>query len=219
MDFKGLINFLNDLGENNHKDWFDANRSRYEALRKDWIGFLSLLLVDLQKIDSGLIGLEAKSCIFRINKDVRFSKDKSPYKTNFGALMNRGGKKSSYAGYYLHIDPNEIFIAGGSYQPSPELLASIRQEIDYNLEEWDGIVRHKAVIKHFGGLSGDSLVRPPKGYELDNPALTYLKRKNFVYMQQFKLAELTNEKFRSSILDAYAAMKPMNDFINRCVDL
>ena len=219
MDFKGLINFLNELKENNHKEWFDTHRTSYETLRKDFIDFLNKLLADLQKMDSGLIGLEAKACIFRINKDVRFSKDKSPYKTNFGALMNRGGKKSSYAGYYLHIDPNDIFIAGGSYQPSTELLSSIRQEIDYNLEEWKGIVEQEDVKKYFGGLNGESLVRAPKGYEIDNPAIDYLKRKNFVYMQHFRVADLNNEKFRQRILDAYAAMKPMNDFINRCVDL
>ncbi len=218
MDFKGLINFLKAVDKNNNKDWFDANRPVYEALRKEWIVFLDNLISELQKIDAGLNGLEAKACIFRINKDVRFSKDKSPYKTNFGALMNRGGKKSNYAGYYLHIDPKEIFIAGGSYQPSPELLASVRQEIDYNLDEWKEIVENRQVLKHFGGLSGASLVRPPKGYEIDNPAIEYLKRKNFVYMQQFEVADLYSEKFLKSILEAYAAMKPMNDFINRCVD-
>jgi uncharacterized protein (TIGR02453 family) len=217
MDFKRLNTFLSGLSKNNSKVWFDENRTEYELLRVSWIEFIDSLLMDLQKFDSGLIGLEAKKCIFRINKDVRFSKDKSPYKTNFGAIMNPGGKKEMFSGYYFHFDPKEIFIAGGAYQPSPELLSNLRQEIDYNLNEFKSIVENKSLVKRFGKLQGEKLVRPPKGYELDNPAIEYLKFKSFILVQNFKLSDLTQSNFKVELLKSYEALKPFNDFINRCI--
>ncbi|OYU97754.1 MAG: TIGR02453 family protein [Bacteroidetes bacterium B1(2017)] len=218
MDFKLLINFLKELQNNNSKEWFDQNRTEYEALRKNWITYVGKVIDGLQSFDPSLNGLEPKACIFRINKDIRFSKDKTPYKTNFGAIMNRGGKKSLFSGYYLHIDPKEIFIAGGAYQPTPEHLAALRQEIDYNYEEFKAIASNKIATKNFGTIGGEKLVRPPKGYELDNPAIEYLKQKSFIWVKNYSVKELYSPTFIEEILLSYKAMKPLNDFINRCAE-
>ena len=217
MDFKKLISFLEQLALNNNKDWFDQNRGIYSDLRTDWIQFVQELIGSIQTIDPSIGSVEAKNCIFRINKDVRFSKDKSPYKTNFGAIINKGGKKEMTSGYYIHIDPKEIFLAGGSYQPSPELLASVRQEIDYNFDEFKGIVEHKNVLKLFGPLGGEKLSRPPKGYTDDNPAISYLKHKSFILVKNISTKELFAKGFDKEVIQTFAEMRPLNDFLNRCL--
>lgn len=217
MEFKELNKFLKALSVNNHKEWFDAHRGEYEALRKEWIGYVQEMINGIHAFDPELGALEASKCIFRINKDVRFSKDKSPYKTNFGAIMNKGGKKELFSGYYFHFDPKEIFVAGGAYQPTPEHLAAIRQEIDYNWDEFKGIVTSKAAKKYFGTLSGDQLSRPPKSYTEDNPAIQYLKHKSFIWVRNFDLKDTLEPAFQKEVLKTFEAMKPLNDFINRCL--
>ncbi len=217
MNFKGLIKFLTALNDNNNKDWFDQNRKEYEELRKEWVVFVGTLIQAVQGFDSAISMLDPKKCIFRINKDIRFSKDKSPYKTNFGAIITPGGKKEMFCGYYLHIDPKEIFIAGGAYQPMPDLLAAIRQEIDYNFDEFSEIVSNKKAKTLFGDLQGDKLIRPPKGYEAENPAVAFLKHKGFIWVQNFKTTELYDTAFLEKITKSFEAMKPLNVFLNRCV--
>jgi uncharacterized protein (TIGR02453 family) len=217
MDFKKLISFLEQLALHNNKDWFDQNRGTYTDLRTDWIQFVQDLIASIQAIDPSIGSIDAKNCIFRINKDVRFSKDKSPYKTNFGAIINKGGKKEMTSGYYIHIDPKEIFVAGGSYQPSPELLASVRQELDYNFDEFKGIVEHKNAVKLFGALNGEKLSRPPKGYTDDNPAISYLKHKSFIFVKNISTKDLFAKGFEKEVIHAFMEMKPLNDFLNRCL--
>jgi len=217
MDFKGLISFLSKLGSNNNKDWFNQNRKEYEALRANWIGFVDELIQSIQAFDPAIGMLDPKKCIFRINKDIRFSKNKSPYKTNFGVIITHGGKKEIFSGYYLHIDPKEIFIAGGSYQPPADMLSSIRQEIDYNFEEFNKIVSNKKCCSLFGELKGNKLSRPPKGYDLENPAINYLKHKGFIWVQNFKVKELYDPNFQKTIVESFKEMKPLNNFINRTI--
>lgn len=217
MDFKTLLGFLKELAANNNKEWFDTHRKRYEGLRKDWIVYVDELIHSLKAIDAGIAELEAKNCIFRINKDIRFSKDKTPYKTNFGAILNRGGKKSMTSGYYLHIDPNEIFIAGGAHQPEPDLLAAIRQEIDYHPKEFKTLAEDRKAQALFGKLSGEELSRPPKGYDASNPMVDYLRKKSFVWVRNFTAKEVLDPGFTKEILHSYKQMKPLNDFLNRCM--
>jgi uncharacterized protein (TIGR02453 family) len=217
MDFKKLISFLEELSLNNNKEWFEQNRPTYTGLRLDWLAFVEQLIASIQFVDPSIGSIEAKNCIFRINKDVRFSKDKSPYKTNFGAIINQGGKKEMTSGYYIHIDPKEIFLAGGAYQPSPELLSAIRQEIDYNLDEFKGIVESKGVLKLFGGVGGDKLSRPPKGYNLDNPAIDFLKHKSFILVKNLTTKELYSKNFENEVISIFSEMKSFNAFLNRCI--
>ncbi|HEY6954396.1 MAG TPA: DUF2461 domain-containing protein, partial [Flavisolibacter sp.] len=160
------LKFLSQLKKNNNKPWFDAHRAQYEAARIDFTNFIQLVIDALQKTDTTITGITAKDSQFRINRDIRFSKDKRPYKENFGAFIARGGKKSIYAGYYFHLAPGNSFAGGGLWQPEPANLKKVRQEIDYNWEEFQSIVKNKTFKKTFGDLyKGEdmSLKRMPKG--------------------------------------------------------
>jgi uncharacterized protein (TIGR02453 family) len=217
MDVQALLGFLNNLQQNNNKDWFDLNRPEYEKLRKDWIELVSNLITQTAKFDPEMADLDPKKCIFRINRDVRFSANKNPYKNNFGISLSKGGKAADFCGYYVHVQPGECFIAGGSYQPMPDKLAAIRQEIDYNFEEFKGIIEHKDFVKHFGTLTGDKLQRPPKGYDAENPAIEFIKHKGFLAYLPIKDKGLNEKELLSQCQSAFKAMKPLNDFLNRAI--
>jgi uncharacterized protein (TIGR02453 family) len=216
MDFAELHLFLTELKSNNTKDWFDLHRKRYESLRKSWIEFIDALIAEIAKFEPDFGSLQAKDCIFRINKDIRFSKDKSPYKTNFGASINIGGKKEFVGGYYFHFAHDEIFCAGGIYMPSPEKLAAMRQEIDYNFDSFLSIVKDKEAVKRFKSLGGEKLSRPPKGYEAENPAIDFLKMKSFIWTENFSLKQFESKSILKDLSSSFLKMKPLNDFIRNC---
>jgi uncharacterized protein (TIGR02453 family) len=130
------LQFLQSLQKNNNKPWFDENRKKYESAKENFAEFVEALINGIAAFDPTIQNLTAKNCMFRINRDVRFSKDKSPYKTNMGASISKGGKKINLAGYYFHCEPGKSFAAGGFYMPMAPELAKIRQEIDYNFKEW-----------------------------------------------------------------------------------
>jgi uncharacterized protein (TIGR02453 family) len=214
------LSFLTNLRANNNKPWFDANRPTYEAAKNDLIQLATTLIDGLNTIDPAIAEtpLQAKSCIFRINRDVRFSSDKSPYKTNFGAWFNRGGKKISTAGYYLNIEPGGSFVAGGLYMPDATVLATVRQEIDYNLSEFEALLSQPAFTTHFTGLNrDDALQRPPKGYAADNPAISYLKLKSFTASYKLPDTVLTKPALTKQVLSAFAGLQPLVQYLNRAV--
>ena len=212
--------FLTDLKANNNKPWFDANRPAYEAAKADFVQLITKLIDGLGTLDPAIAEtpLQAKSCIFRINRDVRFSNNKSPYKSNFGAWFNKGGKKLQSAGYYFNLEPGGSFVAGGLYMPDATVLATIRQEIDYNLAEFEGLLAQPAFTKHFNGLSREeSLQRPPKGYEATNPAIEYLKLKSFTAGHNLTDDALTKPTLTNQVLDAFAGLQPLVAYLNRAV--
>ena len=214
------LDFLSELKLNNHKEWFEKNRKRYENAKADYLQMLGGVLAGVSKNDTSIAVLEAKSCIFRINRDVRFSKDKSPYKTNMGAGFGKGGKKMIVAGYYLHCEPGGSFIAGGMWMPPAPELKKIRQEIDYCLEEFDGITKAKAFVDNLGSLERSSdmvLSRTPKGYEESNPAIEYLKLKSYIASSPITDAELTSKQLISKIVKACSAVQPLIYFINKAL--
>ncbi len=213
MDIKKVLSFLSTLKDNNNKEWFDQHRSEWETIKKDFNKFIADLILEISKFDKSIEGLQAKDCIFRINKDVRFSKDKSPYKTNIGAIINKGGKKSNYAGYYIHIEPGSSMIAGGIYMPDAPLLKSIRQEIDYNFESFEKIINHKIYKKYFNKMSGDKLISTPKGYDEKNPSIEYLKHKSFISVHKVSQKDMDIE----NIVEVCKALKPFNDFLNQSI--
>lgn len=214
MDFKPLLSFLTQLAKNNNKDWFDAHKKEYETLRKEWISFVGESITAVSTFHPAIASLDPKKCIFRINRDIRFSKDKSPYKNNFGMSLNPGGKNEDFCGYYLHIQPGNCFIAGGAYMPAPERLSAIRQEIDYNFPAFQKIVTAKDFKARFGALSGDKLVRPPKGYEADNPAIDFLKHKGFIAEHKVSDKEICDPGFMKTFIKSAQTMKPLLDFLN-----
>lgn len=217
MEIQSLLQFLTNLQENNHKDWFDLHKKEYDQLRADWIQLVAKMIKQTADFDDDVLELDPKKCIFRINRDVRFSKNKAPYKNNFGISLSKGGKNTDFCGYYIHLQPGESFIAGGSYQPMPDKLAAIRQEIDYNFEEFTSIITHKEFVKHFGILTGDKLQRPPKGYDAENPAIEYIKHKGFLAFLKIDDKNLTEKELLKHCLSAFKAMKPLNDFLNRAI--
>lgn len=215
------LKFLKDLRKNNHKPWFDAHRPAYESARKDFEIFVQSLIDGMSKKDSDLLGLTAKACMFRINRDVRFSKDKSPYKTNFGAFFNKGGKKAMTAGYYFHLEPGKIFIGGGLYMPMPPDLAKVRQEIDYNLKDFKKIVQSAKFKKVYTDLDRSeeyTLTRVPKGYEADNPAAEYLKLKSYVATMQMSDADVLSATAGKKVVAAYEALMPLVKFLNASIE-
>jgi uncharacterized protein (TIGR02453 family) len=212
------IKFLKDLKKNNNKPWFDANRKRYEEAKADFANFIQQVIDAHGKKDKTIAAIKAKDCLFRINRDVRFSKDKSPYKTNFGASINKGGKKAfSTAGYYFHLEPGQCFVGGGIYQPMPEELRKVRQEIDYNFKDFKKIVGSKKFKSLYGDLDKSaeySLSRVPKGYEPDNPAAEYLKLKSYIAFVSLKDEELNSKTLVKKATAAFETLQPLIDFIN-----
>lgn len=216
------LKFLKALQKNNNKPWFDVHRSDYEAAKSDFAGFVTKLIQEQSKKDKTIDHLTAKDCMFRINRDVRFAKDKSPYKNNFGASINKGGKKSfGTAGYYFHLQPGQSFIGGGLYVPGPDELRKVRQEIDYNLSDFKKIISSKKFKDIYGDFDRSKefvLSRIPKGYEPDNPAAEYLKLKSFITFFNIKDSELTSKDLVKKTIQGFAALQPLLDFLNESVE-
>ena len=214
------IKFLQQLEKNNNRPWFEDNRKKYEDAKADFLMMVEQLLPAIVAFDPSIADQQAKNCTFRINRDVRFSKNKSPYKNNMAAYFNRLGKKGIGAGYYVHVEPGKTFIAAGIWMPETADLAKIRQEIDYNLDEWKKILNTSAFKKNF--ISGmdvsDILVRPPKGYTVDNPALAFLKLKSFVVRSPVADSVVTEKGFVKNVAKVLQAAQPLVAFLNRAID-
>ncbi|MCU0341405.1 MAG: DUF2461 domain-containing protein [Spirosomaceae bacterium] len=221
MIHKSTFDFLENLAQNNQKTWFDANRTAYEAARKNIIAFAEAVIGGISAFDADIANaqLEPKSCISRINRDVRFSNDKSPYKTNFFMIITAGGKKSNKAGYYLEIKPNNCFVGGGAYMPMPEDLQKFRQEIDYNFEEWKKMVEDSNFLRVFpeGVQAPEKLSRPPKGFEAENPAVEYLKMKGFYTWRPVSDEDMMSEKGFATLMEGCRESQKMIAFLNRAL--
>jgi uncharacterized protein (TIGR02453 family) len=210
------IKFLHDLSRHNDRIWFAENRPRYEKARENYSLFVQAVIDEIIGFDPILKGLEAKSCMFRINRDTRFSHDKSVYKRNFGAFIVRGGKRNAdkFPGYYLHIEPGASFVAGGAYIPPSPWLGAIRERISESGEELTAIINSKEYTKYFSGLEGESLKVPPRGYSKENPHIEFIKMKSFLAERQFTDDEVVAPNFFEVVTGGFRAMKPLNDFLN-----
>ncbi len=215
------LKFLKELKKNNNKEWFNTNRKNYELARQDFEAFLETVIGKLGRSDATIKDLKPRECIFRINRDIRFSKDKSPYKTNFGASINRGGKKSVYAGYYFHCEPEQAFVGGGIWMPMPPELKKVRQEIDYCFDEFRKIISAKKFKEEYGDLyHGDDmrLSLVPKGFDKNNPAAEYLKLKSFIAMKELNNKDLTSTGLVNNTVKTFQALQPLLRFVNRALD-
>lgn len=211
------LQFLAELAENNHKEWFDANRKRYKAAREDYISLIHQLIQGISDFDEGVVGLEPKQCIFRINRDIRFSKNKAPYKTNFGAHIAPGGRKSPYAGYYMHLEPGKCFLAGGKYHPMPNELKNIRAHIEGNAPQLRAILAENNFAKLYGEFKGDSLKTAPKGYPKDHPDIDLIKRKDFFVVHECEEGKIHSEEFVDYVVEVFRVLRPLNAFLNEAV--
>jgi len=219
MNFPLILKFLKDLAKNNDRDWFEKNKPKYLEAKASFEDFLEATHKEFLKFDEGLAGLNPRKLGFRIYRDVRFSKDKRPYKTNMGAGFSPGGKLVQEPGYYVHIQPgNQSFVAGGIYMPSPENLASIRQEIDYNTDKFLKILNNKKFKQYYPALDDfDKLKTAPKGYAKDNPHIDLLRYKSYIVSHSFTDAQVADPKFIKNIADAAKAIKPLNDFLKEAI--
>lgn len=216
---KSTINFLAALKINNNKTWFDANRKQYEAAKKNFETLTTQVIQAVSAFDTTLENLTAKQCTFRINRDVRFSKNKSPYKSNMAMHLSSGGKKIMRAGYYFHAEPGGVFLAGGVWMPAAQELKKIRQEIDYNYPEFKKIISSKKFVDLYGNLEQtDVLIRPPKGYEIDNPAIDFLKLKSFICSQKISDDMLMQKALFKNIASHFKIMMPLIHFLNRALE-
>jgi uncharacterized protein (TIGR02453 family) len=209
------LQFLKNLKENNTREWFEINKPNYLIAKEEFELFTNKIIKGLIKFDKKISpDLKAKDCTFRIYKDVRFSKDKSPYKTNMGASINPGGKKSLIPGYYLHLEPSGSFLAGGVYMPMPEMLHAIRQEIDYNSKPFLKILNSAAFKNYFKGIDeADKLKNPPKGFDKEHPLVEILKNKHFVVSHYFSDKEILNINAEKTIIEGFKAMLPFLEYL------
>ena len=212
------LQFIDDLTANNNRDWFLDNKKRYDKFKTDYQNLVAEFLAEMKPLDPSLELLEVKNCTFRINRDIRFSKDKTPYKNHLGIWMSSGVKGTNRAGYYIHIGKNESFIAGGFYAPEAPDLKKVRKEIAFFYEDLEEIVNEKSFQKIFGGLDQtNSLKNAPKDYEKDHPAIEFLKLKSFTASQKMDYKDAVKSDFVKKTVEKLIVLKPLNDFINRAL--
>ena len=220
MQSKGTItqetfNFFKQIEENNNKPWFEKNRPLYETAKANFLEFMEVLLPKIRTIDQ-IVEKDLTKYASRIHRDVRFSKNKSPYKNNISSLIERAldFKKCPF---YIHIQPNGSFMGAGVYQPDPALLKRVRQEIDYNSSELHKIIGKPSFKEKFGKITGDSLVRPPKGYEEDNPNIELLKLKFYIVRKDFSDEEVMSPDFADRIAELYREAIPFFEFLDNAI--
>jgi uncharacterized protein (TIGR02453 family) len=213
---QSTLDFLARLRKNNDREWFNKNRDQYEDAKKNFESFIQDVIVKISGFDPILKGLEASSCIYRINRDIRFSNDKSPYKAHMGAFIVRGGRKNGdrFAGYYVHIEPGASMIAGGAYVPPAPWLSAIREKIDQEPEKIIRILKNKEFVECFGELQGESLKKVPRGYPADHPHSELLKHKSFLVVNSPTDKEVAGTGFFDHVIKVARTMKPLNDFLN-----
>ena len=214
---KTIISFLQALKANNNREWFQENKKQYEEAKQSFEGLVSELIRGLSAFEPELQLLTPKDCVFRIYRDVRFSKNKDPYKSNMGAAFCKGGRRSEYGGYYLHLEPGGSFVGGGKWQPDPKQLKAIRYEIYQNLDEFKNILEGTDFKTTFGQLDGEKLKRPPKDFPADFEGIEFLKFKSFTVGRQIHEKAESEHKFVEDVLEQFRVMQPLITFLNRAI--
>lgn len=212
-----VFEFLTQLRENNNREWFQANKKKYDKAKKDFELFIELSIEQIKIIDPEVSGINAKDCLFRIFRDVRFSEDKRPYKTNFGAFIAKNGRKSRYGGYYIHIEPDECFLGGGCYMPASNVLKAIRTEIYHHPNEFKSIIESSEFKRHFPEMYGDKLKTAPRGFPKDFDHIDLLNYKHYAVGKSVSNEIVCSNKFVEEIDKAFKALYPLNKFLNEIV--
>ncbi|MFD2890663.1 DUF2461 domain-containing protein [Flavobacterium chuncheonense] len=208
MITQNTLSFLKELRHNNNRDWFETNKSIFEKQQKETKAFFNEIGQELSKIDS----IE-KTKIFRIYRDVRFAKDKSPYKTNFGVTYSRT-KPMLRGGYYLHIEPEGSFIAGGFWEPNKEDLLRIRKEIELDANELSEIISTDEFKKYFGELTGEEVKTAPKGFDKNHPDIDLIKKKQYLVIRKFTDKEVLSPDFKTEVIVTFKAMHPYFNYMS-----
>lgn len=218
---KDIIDFLSELRNNNNREWFEANRPRYKAVNEQFIDLTQRLITSIGEFDPSIARLTIKDCTYRIYRDTRFSSDKTPYKTHMGIYLCREGKKSGYAGYYLHIEPKGVgflgghLLAAGLYCPEPKVLKSVREEIFAN-----GDKIQQAMEKAPGFVLDQSqkLKKVPRDFPSDTKYGEYLKLKDFTIMKPMNDKFMLAKDLVEQCTAEFRRVKEFNDILNRAVE-
>lgn len=213
--------FLLDLAENNNRDWFITQAPRYNAYKANYQVFIGELLAAMQAVDPHLEFLTVKQCSFRIYKDLRFSKDKTPYKIHLGIWLSTNRNWENAPGYYLHLEPGKSFVAGGMYFPSAAALKKIRKEIAFFQDELTELLQEKAFSSYFSGFDRDEtnqLINGPKDFDKDHPALEFLKLKSFTFSHKISDEAIFKADFLDQIVAQFCSMKPLLDYLYRALE-
>lgn len=219
MISSNTFSFLKQLKQNNYKEWFDQNRPVYAAAKKEFEEFLERVILEIAVFDQEAAQTTAKASMFRINRDVRFSKDKDPYKTNMGGFIAKGGRKGINAGYYIHIEPGGCFLAGGIYMPSGPMLKAIREAIYHDIDDFRKIILHPDFVKHFGERIGeDKMKSAPRGYPSDFPHIDLLKYRSYTVFKNESDSLYQKPDFLEEVKAVFLAMETFNRFLNRAVE-
>ncbi len=213
---KETLQFLKELKKNNERGWFDKNKGRFVAANENFIQFVQALIDEVAKLDRSVSGLDAKRSVFRIYRDIRFSKDKSPYKTHFGAALMGKGKNCGIAGYYLHLEPGNAFLAGGVHMAEPQNLKAIREGISAQGNKFLKIIQDKNFRKNFT-IEGEKLVKVPGGFDKEDPMGDFLKYKDLVLRHSVDDKMVLSDGFASYCSKVFKAMVPFNSFLNKSV--
>ena len=217
MEFKKLLDFLTRLNKNNNRDWFGEHKGEYTYLKEQFEQFINQLIPKIKKIDGFTANVIAKDCVFRIYRDVRFSKNKAPYKTHFGAYIAEGGRKSPFAGYYIHIEPGGSFAGGGIYRPESNVLKEMRYEIMDRTDEFKNIVSAQEFRKIFPKIYGEQLKTVPKGFPKDFKDIALLRYKSYALVHKIDDEVIKSTGFEDYLLNLYNTAKPFNAFFNKVI--
>ena len=206
------FDFLKPLSQNNNREWFNKNKEHYLSSYENIIAFTDALLIEMRKHDN-IETFSGKASLMRIYRDTRFSKDKTPYKTYFGGGFRRATEKLR-GGYYFQIGPCKSLAAGGFFNPNPDDLKRIRQEIDLNVTEWGKIVSNKILTKTFGSLKGEKLKTAPRGFAKDSVGIEYIKHKQFYFERKFTDKEVLNKDFLKEVNQTLKNLRPFFDYMS-----
>jgi uncharacterized protein (TIGR02453 family) len=210
---KDILTFLEGIKKNNTREWMEAHKTDYLNAKNQFEDIIKQLIEKISDFDAHIIGTEPKKSIFRLNRDIRFSKDKRPYKENMGAFINREGRKGMDGGYYLHIQPGQSMLAGGVYMPPADILKKIRQEIDYNPKPLTDYIDSPDFKNYFGSFEGDRLKKAPKGYDPEHPNIELLKLKYYIVVHRINDKVVAGKDFLNYALKVFKAMKPLNEYL------
>lgn len=215
---KEVLNFLSELKENNNKEWFDQNRNRYEESRKKVFFLTELIVHEIAQFDPEIGIQDPKNCVFRIFRDVRFATDKTPYKTNMGSFIAKGGRKSTSAGYYIHIEPGGSFIGGGSYCPPADALKAFRTEIFDHPDDFKQLIYKDSFQRLYPEMYDDKLKTAPKGFPKEFPEIDLLKYKSYAFTSRLDDLVVTSDAYIGRIVAAMKELYPVNRFLNSALD-
>lgn len=212
---KQILDFLKDLAANNNREWFNTNKGRYLQVKEKVETLTSSLIAGLAEIEPEAARLTPADCLYRIYRDTRFSSDKTPYKTHIGIYINpRGGKKSEFCGYYVHIEPGECLVAGGAWYPEMPLLKEYRKEIYSNIDEYLEIINNPEFSDRFKPYMQDPLKTAPKGFPKDWPYMDLLKPRSIVVASPLTDRQFATPNLTGRLMELFRVLKPYNDFFN-----